>query len=363
MGMIPNRGPTDMRPKPTPAPSAAPSSGGPQRGRRGNGPRASDPNAPAPMFPGSPGRTTSSKTQDNSDLYPQIEESQERLDALDLNSPGWGEQYWAANQDWNQGNYLQDAQQQYGDLFSEPTAIEDYWGSVSGTPSENRSDYEYDNFDASEPDFDAYYDNAYSRSADRLNQEMAARGQYGASQTGQALTDLGVGIEAERANRRADFMAGRQDARGRLAGQADQVDLSNLMGRGQLAGTASLSKLNRGQAGMSFANMLDAGERADLGAGMGAASVAQGLKEGRVRGGYQDMLAMAQATSPLAAGSFDDMFSSDSALLEQQIAMLLGIPREELNQVLAHRQEGREGLGAVANMVGSVWGMGGGGGK
>ncbi len=275
-------------------------------------------------------------------------ESQDLAGKSDLTNPGWAESFWQQNgddfagQDWGA-----DAMGQYGSMFSEPTAIEQYWGQVSGQPARNRSAEQYDNG----PQFGAYYDQAYTRGANKINDQLAARGMYGSSQGGQMLSDFGSSLEAQRANRESDFMAG-------LAQQADQTDLAQQMGRGSLASQASGAGLNRAAGGIQAGLGLDNNERSDFSTGMAGATNAQTMREGRIRGSYEDLLKESAMTSGITGQAYGDMFSSDSQQFENFLSMALGIPREQLNQTLADEQARREmvamliqGFGGAASMA------------
>lgn len=319
--------------------------------------------------------------------------------AFDMNSPGWGEQWWASNQGFAGKDNLAEAAGKYDSIFSNPSASEQYWGQVSGnngptyseqywnqvngTPATNRSAQEYDSFDAFMPSFDAYYDNAFRRGSDKLNANLAARGQYGSSQGVQQINDFTSSMEAERANREADFMAQQRRDRAAIAGQADNVDiqnltsrgalansasssaLSNLLGRGQLANNATNAALSRAEGGLGLGKMLDQQELQDFTTGMTAATTAQGLREGRLRGGYDDLLKIGDRTSPIVNGGFDQIFGTDERMFENYLQTVLGIPREQINQLLMDRSNNAQSAQFIMDMIGTFYGgggMGGGGG-
>lgn len=175
-----------------------------------------------------------------------------------------------------------------------------------------------------DPNLGAYYDRAKARAADTINTELAARGAYGSSGGLGRLSDAMVGLEAERANREAQYgldraaeLRGWQGLRSETGAAADLNDvrrsseerlwLSNLMDsalagdelaleRVQTAGdlgfragdqalerfgqqtegqqAASQEELDRFEAGMEAVGQLDETEVARIIAGSGVATAA-----------------------------------------------------------------------------------------
>lgn len=113
------------------------------------------------------------------------------------------------------------------------------------------------------PGFDAFYDRARERQAGGINDQLAARGQYGSSagldQISQGMSDL----NAQQANREADFMLQQQQQTLGAAGQADTAS-QGLMGLGVQGSTAAqqqqLARLGLGGqlAGQAFGERLGA---------------------------------------------------------------------------------------------------------
>lgn len=267
----------------------------------------------------------------------------------DFSSPGVGEQWFNAAQT----AYATPGQasQYWGGVqgqLAQPGAAEGYWqrnqGLLAGpTRSEQL---------AQDPGLGAYYDRAKERAGADINNQLAARGGFGSSAgmglVGEAMTDL----EAQRANREADYARA-------VAGQADQMRMQQLGLGGQLAGQAQADAMRRLGLGGQLAGAADSSDLARLNAGMAAASQAQGLRRQRGRDYMGDVFAPSQLQAGILGQGMEGMLAGDQALMESALAMALGIPREGLNQDYLNQAQHREDIGMVMDIIGSIYGMGG----
>lgn len=156
------------------------------------------------------------------------------------------------------------------------------------------------------PGFDQHYDRARERTTNNLNKQLAARGAYGSSagidMIGQALADL----DAQQANREADF------------------GLQQVM------------------------------------AGQQAANQAQGLSAGRGQQAFANQMAMGGALDNLMAQTYNPMLMMDQQLMDQAMAMELGLGAEALNQDYRGQEriwsDAERGAGLFGNVLGGMLG-------
>lgn len=160
----------------------------------------------------------------------------------------------------------------------------------------------------SAPNLDPYYNNAKRRAAEELNQQFAARGAYGSSvaldRLGEAMTDL----NAQQADREADYAMKRYELGGNLGMSADSMARQNSEG---------------------YLNWLDSG--------MNAANLAQASRRLRGRDYMDDMTGAFSGLSDIAGKQYDQLFQDDQSLLDAQLAMNTGLGAEYLSQ--AQRKE------------------------
>lgn len=127
----------------------------------------------------------------------------------------------------------------------------------------------------SDPGYGEYFQHAKDRSAESINQTMAARGAYGSSAANDQISRAFSDLDAQQAEKEADYNLRRigenrawQSLGGSLAGQADQNSLANASQTkdwenmlGQLGLSASQLGLSRTNAGMDAANAATAEKR------------------------------------------------------------------------------------------------------
>lgn len=281
-----------------------------------------------------------------------------------LSTPGYGEQFWQQNgSQMAQPSDTSQAYDQYQSLFSSPNDMESYWNQAQQHAPQNNQQQVYDQYSQQAPleQYDAAYKQAGTQLDSQMNNQLAARGQYGSSQGVYQMGQAQAALAGDYAQNVANYGLQRQGQLASEAQGADSQSLSNTMGYGSLASDAGQAQLARGSYGLNAANLADTNERANFTTGMGGATSAQNLEQGRLRGGYDDMMSMAGATSGIANDDYNSLFSSDEGLQEQQLAQYLGIPVQNLTQILNNQANNRQSLSTVAGLVGSAYGGNGGG--
>lgn len=285
-------------------------------------------------------------------------------------TPGAAENWWAQNQG----------------QFVAPGAAENFFaehkGDLASMPDPtNRAEEAYQAGKARRPDIatdpglEPYYDEAEARGTRALNKRAAALGNYGSSVALGEVGNLVSGLEAEMANRKADYDLRRiaeqrawEQMTGEQASSADrsslgisQTELSQLLGFGNLAQNAQQGSLSRllGAAGASqgaqgaqtsrlaagagaagqatqgslgrqnlelnAANSADSQGRANTAAGIDAALAGQGAREGRIGGAKSSLLETIQAMMGVTNPSMDKTIEQDSSF--QDAADRLGLAK------------------------------------
>lgn len=223
--------------------------------------------------------------------------------------------------------------------FTQPSASEQHWAGVSGQNApvvENRADQAYDQYQREmpgfidAPDLGTYYDYAQKRGLERLGNEQSSRGVYGSSVGSAQAGDFIGGLEAQRANREADYdLARNADRRatltgaGQLARSGDLTDiaqagadLSWLMGKGGAAAAADGARLQGLGLGVQSASAAGGERLRGLEGGMAAAGGAQLAEEGRERGQLNDLMRMYEMLTGMAGGTYANMLGTDMELMD-----------------------------------------------
>lgn len=303
---------------------------------------------------------------------------------FDLTQYGPGEQFFGATA----GNYIQPGVgenffgQTHGQ-YQQPGMAESfasgaqgqYGGGKNPKVAGNSQDY-FQQFQknkpniAEDPEFGAYYDRAKERSASSINKQLAARGLYGSSggldQLGQAMTDL----DAQRANREADYNLQRRGEErqwaglgGSLAGQADSNslaqsnnELSWMSGLADVANMGQGNQMNRLGQGQAAANQAQGMGFDRLGMGQNFAFGAQDAGQGRAQQLFNNNMAMANPLAGLMTGSYNDMLGMDQMLMDSGMGMELGLGAEALNQDRFQQQDKWNQMSNTADLFGSVMG-------
>ncbi len=232
---------------------------------------------------------------------------------------------------------------------------------AGGTPGvSNNQQTNYDSFQANRPaiateaGLDPYYDRARERQSATLDNQLAARGLSTSSGGIGLISDAMKDLNAEQANREADYnlrAIGEQRSweglGGQLAGGADSQ--SNAASQNELAWTQGLGSLagNADNAGMYRLN-----------SGMNAANQAQQLEQDRWQQLLGNEMAMGDRMSGMMGNAYGDMMGNDMGLMEQSMNMNLGLGAEALNQDYNTSSQRKEDVMDMASIAGSFFGGG-----
>lgn len=275
----------------------------------------------------------------------------------DMTQPGMAEQYAnMAQMGWMQQGHAGDYWGANQGAFGSPGVAEQYFGQHQNALNQTSQSQQALDALKGEADFGTYYDRAKERTAGDVNSALAARGMFGSSagmdQLNQATTDL----DAQRANREADYNLARSGLQGQLAGQADSQRMAALGLGGQLAGMSQSAEMGRLGQGMGMAQGLDAMNDARRMQGMQAFSMADNLRRMRGRDYMSDMMGMAGATSGQIGQANQQQLGMDMALMDQMIQAALGYPREALNQDYLNQQTHRSDYDTMMSSMGTFMG-------
>lgn len=232
---------------------------------------------------------------------------------------------------------------------------------AGGTPGVAQNQQEYFNeFKSNRPNIgldaglDPYYDRARERQSAELDNQLAARGLSTSSGGIGLISDAMKDLNAEQANREADFRLrgiGEQRAweglGGQLAGGADAQ--SNAASQNQLAWTQGLGGLAQGADAMGLQR---------LNSGIGAANQAQQLEQDRWQQLLGNEMAMGDRMSGMMGQAYGDLLGNDQALMEQSIGMNLGLGAEALNQDYRTQERIKDDASWAMDMMGGGMLMG-----
>lgn len=257
-----------------------------------------------------------------------------------------------------------------GDGYTRPGMSEGYSAQqlnkygASGTPGvANNQQQNFNQYQANKPDIgtdaglDPYYDRARERQSATLDNQLAARGLSTSSGGVGLISDAMKDLNAEQANREADFKLrslGEQRAWEGLGGQLAQ-------GADQQSDAASANELNwvNGLGGLA-ANADNAGMYR-LNSGMNAANQAQQLEQGRWQQLMNNEMGMADRQSGLMGQEYGNMLGDDQQLLDQSLGMDLGLGAEALNQDYRtqqkHKDDGQWGMDMFQGIMGMAGGI------
>ncbi len=210
---------------------------------------------------------------------------------------------------------------------------------------------------------DPYYDRARETTMASMDQALAARGAFGSSMGVGAIGNAMASLGAEQANREADFMQ-------QAAQQADQQKLGRLGLGGELALGGQEAGQDRFATGLQGAMGADAMEISRFNTVANVAAATQAASQGRIQDWLGNVMKTSQMGSDMVVDAWQNMADADRGLWEQEMAIELQIPVEQLRQMLANQAQSRqdfgetmEAVGGMAESVGNIaGGVGGGGG-
>lgn len=291
-----------------------------------------------------------------------------------LQNPGAAEDFFSQAQ----GQFLNPT---WGETFAtgmvpqiaQPGAGQQYWESFgsglagNATAGGSMSAQAYRDFASRRPDLmsdpglGAHYDNAKRRALESVGQQSAAAGGYGSSVAQDVGAEAITNLEAERANREADY-ALRRAAEDRMYGtasmmgasQADQNQLGWATGLGRLALGAEEAGLARELGAVAAARGLGQDEVSRLMGGMNAAIGAQNAREGRIGGAFDDIFGMGTAAGGAAGGTynsmFDDVFSIEDAIMQYLTGSRSAAVRESESDTAQNAQGLRDAVNIAQGM-------------
>ena len=261
-------------------------------------------------------------------LYPTTEAPQ----GWDFTGPGVGEQFFQINEkSWTTPGQLENWYAQNQNALNAPTQAEQYYGQV------NPMILDRANALSSDPGLTPYYANAKRRASESINSAAASRGTYGSSaalgQLGEAYTNL----DAEQANREADYALKLAEAQrqwlglgGQIAGQAGSQGQGRLGQAAGIAGAAQAAGLGR------------------LGQGFNAATAAQESRRQRGQDYLNNVMGYGGAVGGVVGEGYKGIISGDRDLIDAAIAMDTGLGANYYGQA---QNEGARDDQAVANDI------------
>jgi hypothetical protein len=235
---------------------------------------------------------------------------------------------------------------------AETNAGSQYWDKVAGRFNDgSRTDVE--------ANLGGYYDRAFDRGAGQINRQLAARGQFGSTRGMQQIGDYGAALQADRANREAQY--GLQRSADELAwtrGGADiafraadtrQSYLTDAASQAQAAQAQQFDRL-----GQAHGQLLqdDAYSLQNRNSGMIAASSAQGARDNRIQQGADNQLAFASILAGFGS------HGTDSNLLQDQQQAEVGLAAEDdaYNRAYGAEEARYQNILASGNQLGLAGG-------
>lgn len=252
----------------------------------------------------------------------------QRNAAWDPTATNYGEQYFQNNQ----------AQ------WSQPTASQQNWQQTQGQyanhgPTTNYAEEAYRRYQpqayATDPNLGGYYDRAMQRTGADIDKAMAARGMYNSGAATSAIANASVDLNAERANREAQYGLDRAGAMRADAGMggtlASAADASSAAG--------SQDALSWLTGGAGAAGNVDSANLAWLNSGQNAATTAQGLARGRQQDYFNNNFTFDSFMAGLANDSYNGMLSSDADLMDKILETKLANAKSMQNSEAANKEE------------------------
>lgn len=203
-------------------------------------------------------------------------------------------------------------EQAYGGMdWEDPLATESYWKQAQGQDPNLMMD----------PDLGAYYERAKKQTANSIAQSMAALGAYGSSATMDAQNNAFANLDAERANREAEYQ---------LERSRHMLDWT--MGQGSLASDADAARAQRMDAIMAGAQDADAIRGARGEGFFGNLMDSSGFRQDRLNDVFEQNLAWNDMVQKVLSGNYGDAMDADQANAEGQITGQVAAGTERTNR-------------------------------
>lgn len=319
-----------------------------------------------------------------------------RFVAGQLKQPGQLEDWWSQNSgffsqpSWAE-NFLQNAAQGFGTPSAGETMAGDAAHALFGAANRFGAQTPGESFvnevlkrGVPEAGLDPYYDNAKRRALESINQNAAARGVYGSSAAIDSGSEAVANLEAEKANREAEFDLNSRLGLGQLGLGAGQLGLGrgiaganalnasgNLgLGAGQLglgrgiaganaANAGGALGLNRNIAGVNGASAAQLAGLNRLSTLLNAGTTGQTLREGRVRGAFNDTAGLGGQVFGPSLGAGMGAIGNDMDFLQAIGDALLG---KTTSGIGAENQQGVQKQQDISNwleLMSKIYGGGG----
>lgn len=237
------------------------------------------------------------------------------------------------------------------------SAGQDYWEGVSGRMQSGGPGYTKDAYDQFktdvDPGLDKYYDAAFSRTQRKLDRSAASRGRFNSSEAMRGVSEAATNLDAEQANREADYRLRRGQALMGAAQATSQDELGWTRGLGDLAFGAGQEKLAYGQAAAGVAGnaqqleqqRLSQGYNAAMGldqfgvsaaaTGMDAANAAQDQRDDRIQGRFNNQITVGDRVG----GIYGDALARDAEYAAQQAGTGMSAATDKYNIEYANAQQ------------------------
>ncbi len=215
---------------------------------------------------------------------------------------------------------------------------------------------------SNDPGLGAYYDRAKERTAGSMNSQLAAMGLLGSSVGANKMGDALSGLDADRANREADFVMRQNQMFGQMGSAADSQNQGQMGLGGQMSGNAQEMGMNRGQLSMNAAQNVDTMDINRFNAGMNAAQSAQGARRERGQDMFGNVYGPAAAMAGMVGDAQNDVLANDAQYLDAAAAAELGLVTDMQNTDRHNADRQKEDENHGLNAMGQIWGMGAGGG-
>lgn len=260
----------------------------------------------------------------------------------------------------NSQTYLDESKPKLDANKNAQDAFDVAMGAVNqGPQTSNYQEQGIQGFDMEAPDLDVYYDRQAKKTQDRLNRSFAARGMYGSSEATNNISDAMQGLGAEQANREADYNLARlAEKRGWATGAdnqslgteglrsdglknlttagigADRSLVDSIMAGGDLAADADKNAIDELMLGIKATDIADSKKSERINDSFDIAGDVQDAREGRVDTAFGIATDIPKYLSNTVNDSLGGAIDKDSEALATEIELKLGIPREELNQIM-----------------------------
>lgn len=262
-----------------------------------------------------------------------------------------------------------------GDVFQNlqgPGAAQNFWDQNQNTFADNMgagnplnaalSSFQSNRPDlANDPGLSPFYENAKRRAMESIDAQAASRGAYGSSAALDQGTEAFTNLEAERANREADYnlqRAAENRAWETLGGNLSSNLASSQLGWGNLgagaAGQAGSETLGRQSAAGNVANAQGNLEMNRDATFMTAAQIAQAMREGRLGDMFNRVAGMGDRGANIFLGATGQAGGQDAATFDASMGAGQAAGQAGVNTKAVENQLPWQAIGNVADTAATV---------